>query len=117
MQNLSLDQYDLGPEWKPEDFLVEDAIETRSEPTSTQGSHAYDVEDIQDAIPTRQSSLHDGQGVLPLLRLADFSEDIEYDEHPPTCIHYSIEWKLTVNSKGVAKDTEPNLVLAPAISG
>jgi hypothetical protein len=47
------------------------------------------------------------------LQLADWSEDRAYDEQPPTCIHYSIEWKLTFNSKGIARDTEPNLVLAP----
>ena len=34
-----------------------------------------------------------------------------YNEHPLTFIHYSIEWKRTVNSKRVARDTEPNLVL------
>jgi hypothetical protein len=34
-------------------------------------------------------------------------EDVAYDEHPPTYIHYSIERKLTANNKGVAKDTEP----------
>ena len=39
---------------------------------------------------------------------------MEYDKRRPRCIHYSIEWKLTVNSKAVAKDIEPNLVLVPS---
>lgn len=50
---------------------------------------------------------------LPLLQLADWDEDEAYEEQPPTCLHYSIEWKLTCNGKTLRKDTEPNLVLAP----
>jgi hypothetical protein len=45
--------------------------------------------------------------------LADWSKDNAYDEHPPTCIHYSIEWKLIVDRKLIVKETESNLVLAP----
>ncbi|KAK0703250.1 hypothetical protein B0T26DRAFT_658150, partial [Lasiosphaeria miniovina] len=57
----------------------------------------------------------DRSGTLPLLQPADWSEDVAYDKCPPTCIYYLIEWKLIVNGRVAAKDTEQNLVLAPNI--
>ena len=95
--------------WPPleaSDLLTGDVPETRSESPA-----ATDVE--ADVILARQGQPRHGHGILPLLQLADWSKDKTYDEHPPTCIHYSIEWKLIVNSTLVAKDIELNLVLAP----
>lgn len=40
-----------------------------------------------------------------LLRLADWREDVAWDEQLPTCIHYSIGRQLTANRKGIARDT------------
>jgi hypothetical protein len=51
---------------------------------------------------------------LQLLHIDDWDEEKTYDEDIPSCIHYSIEWKVTLNNKLISKDTELNLVLAPS---
>lgn len=69
------------------------------------------------------TTLFDDQGetsasepTLPLLQLNHWDPDLSYDTYPPTCIHYTIEWKLLLNRGRTTKltnDTERDLVLAP----
>lgn len=51
---------------------------------------------------------------LGFLPLAEWDEYNNYEEDIPSRLRYSIEWKVTVNNKVVAKDTEQDLVLVPA---
>jgi hypothetical protein len=49
---------------------------------------------------------------LELLDWFEWDRTKAYDERPPTCLHSSIVWKVTLNNKLICKDTEQDLVLA-----
>jgi hypothetical protein len=40
-------------------------------------------------------------------------EEKDYSEHPPTCLHYSLEWWAVVNRKEILRDIELDLALCP----
>jgi hypothetical protein len=110
----ALDQYGLSSESESElDLPVEDEFEIRSVPPAHQLSQAHDVGNSYEP----DSNLPDlpARGPLPLLQLADWNKDRVYDEHPLTCVHYNLKWKMTVNNKRkpMAEETELDLVLAP----
>jgi hypothetical protein len=50
---------------------------------------------------------------LRFLRLDEWDEHNTYDEEVPSYLHYSIEWKVSLNKKAISNDTEQDLVLAP----
>ncbi|KAK1509297.1 hypothetical protein CABS01_16851 [Colletotrichum abscissum] len=59
------------------------------------------------------ASVADDFVVIQTVSSSDWDDDDLYDEQPPTCIQYTVEWKLTANNKLVARKSEPDLVLAP----
>ena len=50
---------------------------------------------------------------LRFLTLDEWDPHNTYDEDVPTCLHYSIKWKVSVNKKVISRDTDQDLVLAP----
>lgn len=77
----------------------------------------FESRSVSPLVELSQRRNRNGQG-LPLLQLSDWDEDQSYDESAPTCVHYSIEWKLLLNKGRLSKLTYnpeqvPNLVLAP----
>jgi hypothetical protein len=62
---------------------------------------------------TPLSQIRNRRSSLPLLQPGEWDKTVAYDEQPPTCICYLIEWKVKLKNRRISKDTEPVVVLAP----
>lgn len=51
---------------------------------------------------------------LDLFPLEEWDEYNSYDENIPSRVRYSVEWKVVVNNRIVSKNSEQDVVLAPA---
>jgi hypothetical protein len=81
---------------------------SHASPATTTGRMARD-----DTAEAGRGPREPGCDTLGFLPLAEWDEYNSYDEETPSRLRYSIEWKVVVNNKVVAKDTEQDLVLVP----
>jgi hypothetical protein len=88
-----------------------------SSPTPSHDSFAsdlYDQWDPFDDSSQRQTQTYEETNELKFCQLSDWDSERTYDD---SYIHYSIEWKVTVNNRAIMpKDSLQDIVLAPANS-
>jgi hypothetical protein len=87
---------------------TQEALDTLTSSHTNRTQRVVNVES-----PTLHHQVQPRPRKLQFLQLAEWDENNGYDEEVPTCLHYSIEWKVSVNSKVISKDTEQDLVLEP----
>ena len=106
-------------QWEPQESLVEEhegafndlqmfTLVTQAQSSTTTPRASPMPTSVRPRCRKRRLSL---QETLPLLQQEQWDQTRVYDEDPLTCVHYSIEWKVTLNDKQISKDTESNLVL------
>ncbi|KAK3934731.1 hypothetical protein QBC46DRAFT_399104 [Diplogelasinospora grovesii] len=64
--------------------------------------------------PAQRGQLRPARKTLPFVPYADWVPGQSYKEQPPFCMHYILEWKLTLNKRVAAKQTDDDLVVAPS---
>ncbi|KAF6798882.1 hypothetical protein CSOJ01_12585 [Colletotrichum sojae] len=53
-------------------------------------------------------------GALPFLDYRRWAPGQSYDEQPPRWMLYTMQWKLTLNSRKAVEQTEQNLAISPS---
>jgi hypothetical protein len=93
-------------------LMSSQAMETYPNGEETPASfHASQSRVLSAESPPYETQLQPAK--LRFLELNEWDEHNSYDEVELTCLHYSIEWKVSINSKVISRDTEPDLVLLP----
>jgi hypothetical protein len=72
------------------------------------------VYSLSPSIPTSPSVHQVEVDRLCLLQPDDWDQEKDYSADPPICVRYTIIWKIKLNNRMIAKDTEQDVVLAPA---
>jgi hypothetical protein len=62
----------------------------------------------------QQSQRRPARKTLLFVPYIDWFLDQSYNKLPPSCIHYIIEWKLTLNRRLIAKQIEDDLIIIPS---
>lgn len=108
-----------------EDWLLWDDSPPDSQPSAgrTQSRSSIDVSTTQpsragnpplDDLQCRSQPGTDEAEPLRLLTFPEWDEETDYTVGPPTCIRYTIEWKVAKNKRAISRDTEQDVVLQPA---
>jgi hypothetical protein len=84
--------------------VIEVRTDRRETPASSQSLQAHSIESSSHRLRSEK---------LRFLDIEEWDEQNSYDEDEPSCLHYSIEWKVLVNNRKISNDTEQDLVLAP----
>jgi len=92
-------------EWSETDDI--EAVQGRVTPDVTRGTTVE-----TDPFSQQQTQLQLEK--LGFCQPTDWDKEKLYDDDPPSFIHYTIVWNIKVNKKEVSKDTEQDVVLAPA---
>lgn len=100
----TLDTWDRTPSYAPTPGYF-----NRS-PTPSVYSPPPDQIPVEHLNTPRQPSI-DRLGFIPL---AVWDKRRAYDDQPPICIHYLVEWRITINNRVITRVTEPDLVITPS---
>ncbi|KXH56230.1 hypothetical protein CNYM01_13770 [Colletotrichum nymphaeae SA-01] len=95
-----------------DDWLYE--ISSDDENDHQGGSDISDFDGDLDHSTSPHSLLPPVPGALPFLDYHGWASSQSYDEQPPRWLLYTMQWKLTLNSRKAVEQTEQNLVIAPS---
>jgi hypothetical protein len=82
--------------------------------STCQYAHSSDPIEKDGAASYQQARGSVDKHKLQFLQPSDWDEHNGCDKESPSCLNYSIEWKVTVNNKAITMDTEQNVIFAPS---